>query len=173
MGKQPTGRPVGRPRKTKPSNLTDGNIDSIGNKNIPEAPSSLGIDGLKLWNRVWSNSGNTLDEFLDYTLMETLCNITDEIAFVRAALSIGRVGGGVDRAYKIMNGSKASDPYVTQLDKLRRQQAQCLSELGLTPAARAKMGQQEAISSGAELVMSFQSITNDIRKIAKEEGEKS
>lgn len=171
MGKQPTGRPVGRPRKVKSSSLTEGNIQTAGNTPIPEAPSSLGIDGLKLWNRIWSNSGHSLDQFMDYLLMETLCNITDEIAFIRAALSVGRIGGGVDRAYIAMNKTKATDPYVTQLDKLRRQQAQCLSELGLTPAARAKMGQQDAISSGAELVLNFRDITNDIRAAAKKEGE--
>jgi P27 family predicted phage terminase small subunit len=170
MGKQLTGRPVGRPPKVKKSAFTEGNIEENGTNNIPEPPTSLGIDGLKLWNRIWSNSGKTLDPFLDYILMETLCNITDEIAFIRAALSVGKIGGGVDRSY-VTNGYKSNDPYVNQLDKLRRQQAQCLSELGLTPAARAKMGQTDTITTGAELVLSFRALTEDIRNNAKAEGE--
>lgn len=171
MGKQPTGRPVGRPPKVKKSNLTEGNIETKGVSEIPEPPSSLGMDGLNLWNRVWSNSGKTLDPFLDYILMETLCNITDEIAFVRRALSLGRVGGGVDRSYKMSNLSKASDPYVNQLDKLRRQQAQCLSELGLTPAARAKMGQTDTITNGSQLVLNFRAAQDELRASAKGAGE--
>jgi P27 family predicted phage terminase small subunit len=170
MSANSTGRPVGRPPKVRKSNLTEGKIADKINPNIPEAPKTLGLDSLKLWNQVWSN-GDHLDKNMDYLLVETLCNVTDQIVFLRRALTLGKAGGGVDRTYTIRNqGTKASDPYFTQMTTLMKIQMSLMTEIGMTPAARAKMGQSQGISSGTELVLNFKAASDGIRQAAKEDG---
>lgn len=169
MAERGTGRPVGRPRKVKPSNLTEGNFKEEDGTKIPEPPKSLGIDGLNIWKQVWMNSGKTLDAGLDYLLVENLCTTTDQIAYLRRALSLGKIGGGVDRSYTAPNGTKASDPYFNQMLALMKLQTSLMTEIGMTPAARAKMGQQETINSGTELVLNLQDFAEQIRNNAKAE----
>lgn len=150
-----TGRPDGRPAKPVEVKRALGNpgkrplpvapmpyegLDNV--KDIPEPP-VLGIDGLALWNQIWTAGKSWLAPEADRHIVTLLCQNHDEIEDIRRAIAIGEV----PRFYKLPNGSFVSHPLVTQLSQLRTQSTAWLAALGFSPADRTRLGLAEVRQS--------------------------
>lgn len=143
-----TGRPVGRPAKPIEQHRALGNPS---HKSLPEAPlpgqglpaassiptpPALGIDGLELWNRIWSAGKSWLSTESDAAIISLLCQAHDEAEEIRRALAIGEV----PRTYQLPNGAFVTHPYVSQLKELRSQMTAWLAAIGFSPSDRSRMG---------------------------------
>jgi P27 family predicted phage terminase small subunit len=152
-----TGRPNGRPAKPVEVKRALGNP---GHRPLPEAPMPgeglpaatdiptppvLGVDGLDLWNKVWTAGRQWLSPNADAYLITLLCQAHDEAEDIRRAIAIGEV----PRFYKLPNGSYVSHPLVTQLKEIRSQSTAWLAALGFSPADRARLGLSEVRESNA------------------------
>lgn len=143
-----TGRPNGRPPKPTEQKRALGNP---GHRPLPNPPAigkglaaadgvptppQLGIDGLAMWNDLWSAGKSWLSPQSDITIITLLCQAVDESEQIRRSLAIGEV----PRYYALPNGSFVSHPFVTQLKDLRAQITSWLAALGFSPSDRARLG---------------------------------
>lgn len=143
-----TGRPNGRPPKPVEQKRALGNP---GHRPLPDAPTPgqglppasdipeappLGVDGLEMWEEIWSSGKSWLSPKGDKAIVRLLCQAHDEYEQIRRSLAIGEV----PRHYVLPNGSFVSHPYVTQMRELRTQITSWLSALGFSPADRARLG---------------------------------
>lgn len=150
-----TGRPQGRPAKPTEVKRLLGNP---GHRPLPDfpmpnqgltpaagipTPPVLGMDGLILWNQIWSAGSQWLSPEADAQIITLLCQTTDECEDIRRAIAIGEV----PRFYKLPNGSYVSHPLVVQLKELRAQCTAWLAALGFSPADRARLGLAEVRQS--------------------------
>ncbi len=152
-----TGRPEGRPAKPIEVKRALGNPGHrplpnaplpqeglVSAKDVPNAP-VLGIDGLALWNQIWTAGKSWLSLEADYHIITLLCQAHEEIEDIRRAILIGEV----PRFYKLPNGSFVNHPLVNQLKELRSQTTAWLAALGFSPADRARLGLAEVRQADA------------------------
>lgn len=146
-----TGRPAGRPAKPLEVKRALGNP---GQRPLPTAPGvgqglkgvegiptppSLGIDGLTLWNHVWTAGKSWLSPDSDQTIITMLCQAQDEHEEIRRKIASGEI----ERYYTTANGQMVTHPMVTQLASLRTQMTAWLAAIGFSPADRARLGLAE------------------------------
>lgn len=146
-----TGRPAGRPAKPLEVKRALGNP---GQRPLPTAPGvgqglkgvdgiptppSLGIDGLTLWNHVWTAGKSWLSPDSDQTIITLLCQAQDEHEEIRRQISTGEI----PRYYATSNGQMVTHPLVTQLSTLRTQMTSWLAAIGFSPADRSRLGLAE------------------------------
>lgn len=151
MASTPTGRPNGRPPKPTEQKRAIGNP---GHRPLPEAPKvgeglraaetiptppSLGLDGVELWNEIWTAGKGWLSPEADQHFVVMLCQAQDEASILRRSLDLGEV----KRFYVLPNGQQVTHPYVKQLQDLRVQMTGWLSSLGFSPTDRARLGLAE------------------------------
>lgn len=144
----PTGRPSGRPAKPVEVKRALGNP---GGRPLPPAPMPgeglpavdgiptppiLGLEGLEMWQEIWSAGNTWLSPVADRRLVTMLCQAQDEAESIRRALATGEV----KRHYVVGNGQHVTHPYVNQLKELRVQMTSWLSALGFSPSDRARLG---------------------------------
>jgi P27 family predicted phage terminase small subunit len=144
-----SGRPNGRPAKPVERHraagtgrdLPDAPFVGEGLKggDVPNAPESLGSDGLELWNHVWVAGKSWLAIESDRTIVTLLCNAFDEHEFLRRGLQSGEL----QRVYVHANGSPVTTPWVTQMKELRAQMTSWLAAIGFSPADRSRLGLAE------------------------------
>ena len=157
MPKEGTGRPRGRPAKPTEQHRALGNpsrkvlpVPPRPGEALPAAltvpePPALGVDGLELWNLVWTAGRSWLSPQSDFELVAMLCHAKDEAEECRRLLTIGEV----PRFYVLPNGSYVTHPVVVQLKDLRTQMTAWLSALGFSPADRARLGVGEVRADSA------------------------
>lgn len=144
----PTGRPAGRPAKPVEVKRATGNpggralpaYPAVGEglpavEDIPTPP-TLGIDGLDLWNELWTAGRSWLSPSADRRIVTMLCQAQDEAEALRRAIATGEV----KRHYVVPNGQHVTHPYVNQLRELRTQITAWLAALGFSPSDRARLG---------------------------------
>jgi hypothetical protein len=99
---------------------------------VPDAPSDLLLDGVRLWERAWGSAITWLSPDSDMEAVENACRLADDLAVAR-------------RRYRA-----TSDPtdgrMVVQLSK---SMADALSALGFDPTARSRLGVAEVKRASA------------------------
>lgn len=146
-----TGRPSGRPAKPVEQHRLAGNPSK---KQLPHAPMpgeglsgingiptppSLGVDGLALWEHVWTAGKQWLSPDSDRTIITLLCQAQDEHEEIRRQIGIGEI----PRYYVTANGQMVTHPMVTQLSALRTQMTAWLAAIGFSPSDRSRLGLAE------------------------------
>lgn len=159
-----TGMRPGRPPKSNATKIAEGNRGkrklptSISrpenySEEAPKAPEGLSAEGIATWYYIWASS-NDIDPKQDMLTVRQLCFLVDELEFMRKALSIGSVNGGVDRFIKVgVNGAQQPHPYVAQIKDARVMINALSSALLLTPSdrIRANITKDEANNIGSIL----------------------
>lgn len=146
-----TGRPAGRPAKPTEQKRLLGNP---GKRALPDAPMPgeglpavssipapppLGLDGLELWETLWSAGRSWLSPASDAPMITMLCQAQDETEQIRRSLALGEE----KRYYILSNGQQVTSPLVKQLKEQRVQMTAWLAALGFSPTDRARLGLAE------------------------------
>lgn len=146
-----TGSPVGRPLKF--NNTETGLPDEISENDIPQPFNPLGEDGMRWWNTIWKH-GAHLDLNIDTLLLEDLCQSVDEMQEMRRALATGQV----NRIQKTTNGTIMVHPFVNQVKEYRVQIRSWMSNLGIGPTERMRMGLNESLEDLSSMMNNLQSM---------------
>lgn len=158
-----TGVPAGRPKNF--SNPETGLPDTIDDKEIPTPFSPLGVDGMRWWNTIWKH-GAHLEINIDTLLLEDLCQAVDEMQEMRRALATGQVS----RIQKTSNGTLIVHPFVNQVKEYRVQIRSWMSNLGIGPTERLRLGLNDAVDDLTSLAKTWEQAILD-GQLNKEEGE--
>jgi len=107
---------------------------------IPEPPADLGAPGLRAWEQIWAEPQITVGDRLT---VERLARLEDEAADLRA--EVAERGGFLWRKVQSARGEVLGEeayehPACVALRRLGAEQAKLCEALGLTPAARARLG---------------------------------
>jgi P27 family predicted phage terminase small subunit len=144
MATPATGRPRGRPPKTTTQKRAEGNLgkrklpqsltdDTIDTENAPESP-GLKEDALRMWVKIWQ-TGVWLNIDADYYAVLDACRNFEEFEFLRREKEMGIF----TRTYRTPQGQILAHPKVAQLNQARNALSVSLSEIGFTPAGRARL----------------------------------
>ena len=98
----------------------------------PTPPRPLGVEGLKLWNRIWDSGKTWISPHTDIELVTILCESMDERTQLRLA---------------VLRGTDWRDRVA--LRSLEGQLVSILSTLGLNPTDRGRLGVAEVKARGA------------------------
>jgi len=98
----------------------------------PIPPRPLGVEGLKLWNRIWDSGKTWISPDTDIELVTILCESMDERTQLRLA---------------VLRGTDWRDRVA--LRSLEGQLVSILSTLGLNPTQRGRLGVAEVKARGA------------------------
>lgn len=98
----------------------------------PTPPRPLGVEGLKLWNRIWDSGKTWISPDTDIELVTILCESMDERTQLRLA---------------VLRGTDWRDRVA--LRSLEGQLVSILSTLGLNPTQRGRLGVAEVKARGA------------------------
>lgn len=144
-----TGRPSGRPAKSVNKKISEGNLGkrklspvapSNPNSEIPSPPSTLGEDGKKVWNIIFSVAKEYVDPNVDILQAEMFAHLYEETEMMRRMLSLGSAAGGVDRVIYTNNGKTITrHPFVQDVKENRVMMNSILAAFGFTPADRARL----------------------------------
>jgi hypothetical protein len=99
---------------------------------IPTPPRPLGVEGLKLWNRIWESGKTWISPNTDIELVTILCESMDERTQLRLT---------------VLRGTDWRDRVA--LRSLEAQLVSILSTLGLNPTQRGRLGVAEVKARGA------------------------
>ena len=98
----------------------------------PTPPRPLGVEGLKLWNRIWDSGRTWISPDADIELVTILCESMDERTQLRLT---------------VLRGTDWRDRVA--LRTLEGQLVSILSALGLNPTDRGRLGVAEVKARGA------------------------
>jgi phage terminase small subunit len=98
----------------------------------PTPPRPLGVEGLKLWNRIWDSGKTWISPDTDIELVTILCESMDERTQLRLT---------------VLRGTDWRDRVA--LRSLEAQLVSILSTLGLNPTQRGRLGVAEVKARGA------------------------
>jgi len=143
MATPPTGRPKGRPPKTRAQKASEGNrgkrklpepIDTFEERDgIPNNP-GLGEDGARMWAKIWE-AGVWLNIDADHYAVLTACRNFEEFELLRRERDLGIF----PRSYRTAAGVWQTHPKINQLAAAERNMILALSDIGFTPAGRARL----------------------------------
>ncbi len=149
-----TGRPNGRPPKPTERKRAAGNpgkrampaapghgegLDAVPSQAVPRAPEKLGPTGRAWWRKIWAGGRSWLSPDVDGLIIEQLCRALDEAAALRRGIEAGEIPRWTESA----TGRYFTHPSVKRLEALDAQIMAKASDLGFTPAARARLGLAE------------------------------
>lgn len=98
----------------------------------PDPPDDLGLDGRRLWGRVWASAITWISPDSDMEAVEAACRLADDVAVAR-------------RRYRATT-DPADGRMVVQLDAAL---TGALSRLGFDPTARSRLGVAEVKRASA------------------------
>lgn len=159
-----TGSPVGRPVNFNVKET--GLPPTIDDDKIPEPFNPLGIDGRRYWDTIWKH-GAHLDANIDTLLLEDLCQAIDEMQEMRRAIATGQVS----RIQKTSNGTLIVHPFVNQIKEYRVQIRSWMSNLGIGPTERMRLGLGEVADDLTSIAKSFEAQILEMQKINSENGD--
>ena len=149
-----TGRPIGRPPKPTERTRAAGNpgkrampaapgpgegLAGVAAGAVPRAPEKLGATGRAWWRKIWAGGRTWLSPDVDGLIIEQLCLALDEAAVLRRGIGAGEIPRWTEAA----TGRFFTHPSVKRLEWLDAQIMAKASDLGFTPAARARLGLAE------------------------------
>lgn len=110
---------------------------------IPEPPEDLSDDARRLWSELWTGFSGVLSAELDRATVERLCDLADERAVLRRALE--EHGPLLEEPIVTPKGDVVgtrlvANPAAKQLREVDKQLTALSDRLGLSPAARARLG---------------------------------
>lgn len=149
-----TGSPVGRPKNF--TNPDTGELETIKDSDIPKPYSPLGADGMRWWMTIWKH-GSHLDLNIDTLLLEDLCQAVDEMQEMRRALATGQVS----KIQTTSNGTIIVHPFVNQVKEYRVQIRSWMSNLGIGPTERLRLGLNDALDNLTSITQMFESAVLD------------
>lgn len=138
-----TGFSRGRPAVNEIKKMEgDGKSETL--RDLP--PSHLKENGKAMWAFVW-DAVSSWSEEADYVVIQELCEVYQEKEYLRQSIEMGLV----PRTYVSSNKQQQNHPYVNQLRDRRTEMNSLLSQLGMTPRERAKIGALESVVDEALL----------------------
>lgn len=93
---------------------------------VPDLPAAVGLDGRRLWDRIWQNGITWISPQSDMEAAEQACRLADDLATSRERY----------RATRDPSDGRMVATFVREL-------ANALSDLGFNPTARARLGVAE------------------------------
>jgi P27 family predicted phage terminase small subunit len=107
---------------------------------VPDPPAYLGAVALAVWERVWREP-QVLEG--DYTSVERLCLLESDALRLRSI--VAREGEILSRPIQsargeVVGAERYAHPALVELRRIGKEAADLCRELGLTPAARARLG---------------------------------
>lgn len=116
-------------------------VEATDNRRVPRAPSHLGPEGRAAWRAIMRQAPRLVPE-LDRLAVQRFGELADERVALRAELEKGYTLTEpiVAPTGAVVGDRTVLNPAVTALRQLDRQLDALMDRLGLSPAARAKLG---------------------------------